>query len=713
MSKLFDDSSLAMIPSAVKDGKLYSIRPTPEYGAEEVTNGNFATDSNWAKGGGTTISGGKANIIGDGSTYASITQNSVFTTGKKYRVSVDVVINSGLGLKVQDGATNENIGFATSSGTYVFDFTAGANTSLVISRRTGGTAFNSSVDNVSVKEITNSGDFTFSRGSNLAATRVDVNGLIEKGRENLLLQSNQFDTTWVQSGATLTSGQSGYDGSSDAWLLTKNASFGRLDQTISSSGVQTYSVYAKANDSDWIYFRADYSGGVASGYFDLVNGVGGSFGNIIDSDITSVGGGWYRIQIVFNATTTIVRIYPAEDNNQSGGTSGSTYIQNAQLESSMVATDYIETGASTAQAGILEDLPRLDYSGGASCPSLLLEPSRTNLVSQSEYYGGSDWSRTRCGFVTNTSETLSPEGIYNASKMTSTAIQESYAQDNVTLGSTSGTFTFFAKKGDLDYCHALVWDISANGRRQWFNLATGAVGATTNFGSGYTKVGATIEDYGNGWYRCSFSWSGGSTTSGVRINISSDDGEVDSPINSYGYFYGAQCEAGVSYATSYIPTYGSAVTRSSDQSVKQNADLIGQTEGVLYWEGSLTYGENDDVFFIGDYTNSIAITKLFNNQLRFYIRQNGVQTLLTSSAISSVNENLKVAFAYKSGDIVGYANGSQVVSSSIDLNFSATIPNIALSVNPFWLNKAKRSCKQALVFKTRLTNAELAALTTI
>ena len=40
-----------------------------------------------------------------------------------------------------------------------------------------------------------SGDFR-SRGSNLAATRVDVNGLIEKGRENLLLQSNQFDTTW-------------------------------------------------------------------------------------------------------------------------------------------------------------------------------------------------------------------------------------------------------------------------------------------------------------------------------------------------------------------------------------------------------------------------------------------------------------------------------------------------------------------------------------
>jgi hypothetical protein len=37
----------------------------------------------------------------------------------------------------------------------------------------------------SIKPTDGSGDFTFTRGSNLAATRVDVNGLIEKGRENL------------------------------------------------------------------------------------------------------------------------------------------------------------------------------------------------------------------------------------------------------------------------------------------------------------------------------------------------------------------------------------------------------------------------------------------------------------------------------------------------------------------------------------------------
>ena len=64
MSKLFDDASLAMIPSAYKDGKLYSIRPIPEYGSEEVTNGDFATDTAWTKEAGWTISGGKASYNG-------------------------------------------------------------------------------------------------------------------------------------------------------------------------------------------------------------------------------------------------------------------------------------------------------------------------------------------------------------------------------------------------------------------------------------------------------------------------------------------------------------------------------------------------------------------------------------------------------------------------------------------------------------------------
>ena len=62
-------------------------------------------------------------------------------------------------------------------------------------------------------------------------------------------------------------------------------------------------------------------------------------------------------------------------------------MQDAQFEIGLAATDVISTGATTGKAGLLEDEPRFDYSGGATCPSLLLEPSQDSVVAQSEYFG--------------------------------------------------------------------------------------------------------------------------------------------------------------------------------------------------------------------------------------------------------------------------------------------------------------------------------------
>ena len=66
MSKLFDDASLAMIPSAYKDGRLYSVRPVPEYGPELNPNPTFATNANWNVGRGNwDISGGTLNTTSE------------------------------------------------------------------------------------------------------------------------------------------------------------------------------------------------------------------------------------------------------------------------------------------------------------------------------------------------------------------------------------------------------------------------------------------------------------------------------------------------------------------------------------------------------------------------------------------------------------------------------------------------------------------------
>ena len=163
----------------------------------------------------------------------------------------------------------------------------------------------------SMKPTNGDGDFTFSRGSNLTATRIDSNGLIEKGRENLFLNS---DTPATQS-ITITNG--------GVYVL---------------SFLGTGSVVASGGAS----FTLN-----GTGEFDRVE-------NYFVSSSTSV-------------TLTI------------SGT-----ITEPQLELGLVATEYIESGASTGLAGLLEDSPRFDYSGGASCPSLLLEPSRTQM-GQYEY----------------------------------------------------------------------------------------------------------------------------------------------------------------------------------------------------------------------------------------------------------------------------------------------------------------------------------------
>jgi hypothetical protein len=367
----------------------------------------------------------------------------------------------------------------------------------------------------SIKPTDGSGDFTFTRGSNLAATRVDVNGLIEKGRENLVLQSNQFDTTWGTNNASITSGQIGYDGSSDAWLLSKTDSNALISQSVSKSGVQTYSIYAKAGTLSWCRFLITATTGNQSRYFDLSTGTkgGSGYGTEIDSTITSVGSGWHRITLTFNESTTSVRIYPADGNLDISGTSGNILIQDAQLEQGLVATDYIETTTTTAQAGILEDMPRLDYSGGASCPSLKLEPQRTNLVPYSEYFGA--WTKSAVTITANAE--ASPDGYTNADKLIATASSGFHSMSQ-TIGSkialTPYTFSFFAKADEIGFCVPNI--SSAFSGTQLAALINLSDGTASGVSAG---LSVSTEDYGNGWYRIKLTATSQNNTSSFLVTI--------------------------------------------------------------------------------------------------------------------------------------------------------------------------------------------------
>jgi len=426
----------------------------------------------------------------------------------------------------------------------------------------------------SLQPLDGTGDFTFSRGSNLSATRVNQDGYIEKGYENLLLQSNQFDTTWTTSNASLTGGQAGYDGSNDAWVLEKTNSGGSISQSVSANNLTTFSVYAKAATNSWLRFNIV---GKANVFINLSNGDIGQIQGTAGITATAInaGGGWYRCSFTYNTAITFqVSIIVADSDGSTSSPTGSIYIQDAQLNQGLAAYPYLETTTTSAKGGILENTPRIDYTGGGA-GSLLLEPSRTNDIPQSEYIKA-------IGAVQNmtllNNASVNPQGSQYATEAVPTANTATHLFFKGGMGNTANTFTqsIYAKANGYNFCFIRI-DSPTN--YAWFDLENGVVGQTQ---SGMTS---TIEDAGNGWYRCTATLTTSNYANAV-IGVSNQDGVTAFTANgtSSVLFWGWQSELGT-YPTSYIPTYGTSQTRAEDTAT--NTDMINaDNDFTLYFESN-------------------------------------------------------------------------------------------------------------------------------
>jgi len=552
----------------------------------------------------------------------------------------------------------------------------------------------------SVKPTDGSGDFTFTRGSNLSATRVDASQLIEKGRENLFLQSQDFATTWGKSaGITLTGGQPDPFGGNAAFLVNLGASVGNsIVQSVSlSSGVQyTMSAYIKGVDLTSLRMI-----------------VAGNSSTLVTSQI--VNGTWVRVVVTGVAggtgflTNQIVR-----SNNT---LSQSLFIYGAQIELGGAASDYIETGATTAQAGILENTPRFDYSGGATCPSLLLEPSRSNGNVNSEYFNGAGFGIVAATATDNA--TTSPEGVINATSLigsTSSAEHIIYTTGSSTYNGDT-TISIFAKVNGYDYFVLGAGAQSAN-KPVLFNIANGTkVGNFTGWSSYSAPIDSDIEDYGNGWYRLSVTFA---ATSGINTNMFFGSMPTDSVASGTtiqngtdgSYIYGASIEAG-SYSTSYIPTYGVSQTRANeDCEIISAASLIGQTEGTAYAEINHIQGTESLGVFMNNGSGSnygylVAFYISSGNIPIFVINNNTGQVSIQGTTPLNSGTH-KLAIAYKENDFALYVNGVQIGTDS-----SGTIPALNdLYIGQYKDNVARNgNKKQVLLFKTRLSNLDLAILT--
>ena len=555
--------------------------------------------------------------------------------------------------------------------------------------------------------IPNDQDFTFSRGTE--ATRVNSAGLIEKARTNFLLQSNTFDTTWTNTRTSEVSGYTGYNGTNDAWALIGTAvdSTHLIVQTITlSEQVVTFSVYAKAGAQDWCILRLD-DGTPAYCYFDLSTGTKGAIsGSYIDSNITSVGGGWYRLSITRVATngTNVAVIYPASADNDNtylgDGVTEDLYIQDAQLEQGLVATDVITTTTSSVTVGITDDLPRVDYSGGG-CPSLLLEPSRTNIIVQSEYFNAW-WGRTAASITDNA--TTSPEGVTNAGKIVESATTASHLISRSSIAVSSGSayvLSAFVKAGGRN-TFRLFYDDGVGSGYAFFNVSTGAKGTESG-------VTADIEDYGNGWYRCYITFTAASTSTYIQVLLAQDDETTNYAGNGTDgiFLFGAQLEE-ASYASSYIPTYGTSTSRSADSCSLTNAsNLIGQSEGTIFVEVDSRHHISE----LSDGTNTNRIlfyTDGSTLELRYLVKSSGTTYFNVSTGVT-ISSGDKIALAYANNDCVIYKNGSL-----LDSKTSVTIPaNSKINIGSDYNGSTyqNNSINQAILFPTRLTNDQLAELT--
>jgi hypothetical protein len=536
----------------------------------------------------------------------------------------------------------------------------------------------------SVKPTDGTGDLTFTR-SNDTATRVASNGLIEKVRTNLILQSNTFsNASWGKNSCTVTSGQAGYDGSTNAWLLSSTATAGSsyVSQGYTSSTIVTRSVYAKAGSSNWL---AMFTTGNLRAYFDLQNGVIGTLSAGVTAKIESVGNGFYRCSASQSTGDSMFLFVANADNDSNTNTGDNILIQAAQLETGDIATQPILTTSAAVSVGPLANVPRLDYLG-SSCPRLLLEPQRTNVLTYSEQLGNAVWNK----YLTTITENniVSPSGYQDADLATSTAGGD---MKNILTLATSTTYTasFYVKKGTAADAQYRVYN---------FDAAVNVVPATS-----YISQTSTSD-----WSRISFTFTTGATGTsyGIYLLENSSAGTM--------YFWGAMLEAG-SYATSYCPTLGAAVTRGADAASKTGiSSLIGQTEGTLYFEGTIEGVGATTRRFIslsdGGNNNMLQVYNASNtNSLELVVTTAGAtQAVITASSAITFGQAFKFAFAYANNDFVFYVNGVQI---GIDGSGSVPATSVVQFARGDGNNAHEGTNSQLLLFKTRLSNSDLAALT--
>ena len=382
--------------------------------------------------------------------------------------------------------------------------------------------------------------------------------------------------------------------------------------------------------------------------------------------------------------------------------------------------DFDFTRASTAtrvnKDGLIDTVasgvPRLEYPiiNGVvgDTPSLLLEPSRTNLLTYSSGFT-TDWNNTN--ITINSNSIISPDGTQNATKFIpdTTSGQHFLDRNGVTVNSNASA-SIFAKKGE--YKRFSI--------RSYFTGANAIFDVNIGFVISASSVTAEIKDYGNGWFRCSLNETL-NVNYGYGIFVMEDDS--NNPLDNYAgnnidgmYFYGAQLEES-SYPTSYIPTSGTTVTRAEETCIDSGSTSeINSQEGVLFCEiaSNSETADTRQVISLGDGSTgnnrvSIEYNSGTTNEIKLQLRTATLQASLPHT-VDSTKTFHKVVGRYKLNDVQLWIDGFRVgrdQTSDVSAVDTLQVLSFRIPATSYFFGR----CKQLISFKEYLTDSEIEDLT--
>ena len=356
------------------------------------------------------------------------------------------------------------------------------------------------------------------------------------------------------------------------------------------------------------------------------------------------------------------------------------------------------------KAGLIETVgsgePRIDYKDDSK-GALLLEPTRSNLIPYSEDFSIVNWSKYGSGTgvapTVTSNYAISPDGTLNASRVQFdkgsgiTGNDMSILNDNVAV--TSGITTsksVYVKSNTSEEYDIVIY------------------GASSASGTNLKKVRVTSQ-----WQRFDVYGTIPSTTTGITIGLR-EIGVTGLSNTADVSVWGAQLEQG-SYATSYIPTQGSAATRSADICNNGgNEQVINSTEGVLYAEisGFSNTDSSPRVFSLSDGGGSNRIICfILNTEFVVNIQKLGQTPIDLRTDLGDVETPLKMSVKYKANDFALWINGFEIASSSSGQTYSVgTLDRINFD-SGFGIENFYGNIKDVRVYNTALTDSELAALT--